>query len=278
MERVMLMTEQVQIKNINYCYDGKSPVLKNISLDIFAGEKIAVMGANGAGKSTFFLCLNGIILPDSGEILLYGKKIDKKNIIELRKNVSFVFQDADNQIVASTVLSEISFGPMNLKLPKQEVQKRVQEAMEYMNLTEFAQRGTHYLSGGEKKRVTIADSIAMKSNIILFDEPTTALDAVHQQMLENTLEQLAQQGKTIIVSTHDVDFAYRFAKRVILFCNGEIIADDTTENVFSNETILKKSNLKQPILLQLQKLLEQKGLLKQCNQCPKNIEDFKNIL
>lgn len=274
----MLMTEQVQIKNINYCYDGKSPVLKNISLDIFAGEKIAVMGANGAGKSTFFLCLNGIILPDSGEILLYGKKIDKKNIIELRKNVSFVFQDADNQIVASTVLSEISFGPMNLKLPKQEVQKRVQEAMEYMNLTEFAQRGTHYLSGGEKKRVTIADSIAMKSNIILFDEPTTALDAVHQQMLENTLEQLAQQGKTIIVSTHDVDFAYRFAKRVILFCNGEIIADDTTENVFSNETILKKSNLKQPILLQLQKLLEQKGLLKQCNQCPKNIEDFKNIL
>lgn len=274
----MLMMEQVQIKNISYCYDGKKTVLKNISLDIFAGEKIAVMGANGAGKSTFFLCLNGIILPDNGEILLYGKKIDKKNIIELRKNVSFVFQDADNQIVASTVLSEISFGPMNLKLPRQEVQKRVQEAMEYMNLTAFAQRGTHYLSGGEKKRVTIADSIAMKSNIILFDEPTTALDAVHQQMLENTLEQLAQQGKTIIVSTHDVDFAYRFAKRVILFCNGEIIADDTTENVFSNEAILKKSNLKQPILLQLQKLLEQKGVLKQCNQYPKNIEDFKNIL
>ncbi len=272
------MMEQVQIKNISYCYDGKKTVLKNISLDIFAGEKIAVMGANGAGKSTFFLCLNGIILPDNGEILLYGKKIDKKNIIDLRKNVSFVFQDADNQIVASTVLSEISFGPMNLKLPRQEVQKRVQEAMEYMNLTAFAQRGTHYLSGGEKKRVTIADSIAMKSNIILFDEPTTALDAVHQQMLENTLEQLAQQGKTIIVSTHDVDFAYRFAKRVILFCNGEIIADDTTENVFSNEAILKKSNLKQPILLQLQKLLEQKGVLKQCNQYPKNIEDFKNIL
>lgn len=274
----MSQQAQLQMKNVSYCYDGKKQVLKDISVDIFAGEKIAVMGANGAGKSTFFLCMNGIILPNKGEILLNGQKITKKNMVELRKNVGFVFQEADNQIVASTVLAEISFGPMNLKLPKKEVQQRVEQAMEYMNLTAFAQRGTHYLSGGEKKRVTIADSIAMKCNMILFDEPTTALDATHQQMLENVLEELSQQGKTIIISTHDVDFAYRFAQRVLLFCDGEVIADDTAEIVFHNEMLLKKSHLKQPMLIQLKQLLEQKGLLKQCQKCPKNIEDLEKML
>lgn len=275
---MMNQQAQLQMKNVSYCYDGKKQVLQDVSVDIFAGEKIAVMGANGAGKSTFFLCMNGIIQPDKGEIVLNGQKITKKNIIELRKNVGFVFQEADNQIVASTVLSEISFGPMNLKLPKKEVQQRVQQAMEYMNLTAFAQRGTHYLSGGEKKRVTIADSIAMKYNMILFDEPTTALDAIHEQMLENVLKQLSQQGKTIILSTHDVDFAYRFAERVLLFYEGKIIADDKAEVVFSNEMLLKKSHLKQPLLLQLKQLLEQKGLLKKSNQYPKKIEDLEKIL
>ena len=270
--------KQLQLKQIYYSYDGEKQVLKNVNLDIFEGEKIAILGANGAGKSTLFICMNGVITPDSGEILLYGKKITKKNKIELAKKVAFVFQQPDNQIIAPTVLSEISFGAMNLKLPQQQVIKRVYDAMDDMNLKALENRATHTLSGGEKKRVTIADSIVMQPNIYLFDEPTTALDPLHQQILEDVIEKLSQQGKTILLSTHDVDFAYRFAKRVIVFYKGEIIADDTAENVFCNKEVLAMSHLKQPTLLQIQHILMPKGLLKQCNTFAKNIKQFQELI
>ena len=178
----MYKKPQLQMKNICYCYDGKNEVLKNVNLDIFAGEKIAIMGANGAGKSTLFLCMNGVLFTEKGDMIWEGEKIIKKNRKQLTKNVGIVFQEADNQIIAPTVLEEISFGPMNLKLPQKEVQKRVYSAMEKMGLTSFENRITHYLSGGEKKKVTIADCIAMESKMILFDEPHTALDPFHQQV------------------------------------------------------------------------------------------------
>lgn len=269
---------QLQMKDICYCYDGKNEVLKNVNLDIFAGEKIAVMGANGAGKSTLFLCMNGVLFAEKGSMIWEGEKIIKKNRKQLTKNVGIVFQEADNQIVASTVLEEISFGPMNLKLPQKEVQKRVYNAMKKMGLISFENRVTHYLSGGEKKKVTIADSIAMESKMILFDEPHTALDPFHQQMLEDMLQKLSNEGKTLVISTHDVDFAYRFAERVIVFCNGSVIADDTVENVFCNKEVLEKSNLKQPMLLQIKELLIQKGILKNDDIYPKNIEQLKQLL
>ncbi len=274
----MYKKPQLQMKNICYCYDGKNEVLKNVNLDIFAGEKIAIMGANGAGKSTLFLCMNGVLFTEKGDMIWEGEKIIKKNRKQLTKNVGIVFQEADNQIIAPTVLEEISFGPMNLKLPQKEVQKRVYSAMEKMGLTSFENRITHYLSGGEKKKVTIADCIAMESKMILFDEPHTALDPFHQQVLEDMFQKLSNEGKTLVISTHDVDFAYRFAERVIVFYNGSVIADDTAENVFCNKEVLKKSNLKQPMLLQIKELLAQKGLLKKCDIYPKSIEQLKQLL
>ncbi|MEY8320256.1 ABC transporter ATP-binding protein [Lachnospiraceae bacterium 46-61] len=274
----MYKKPQLQIKNICYCYDGKNEVLKNVNLDIFAGEKIAIMGANGAGKSTLFLCMNGVLFAEKGDIIWEGEKIIKKNRKQLTKNIGIVFQDADNQIIAPTVLEEISFGPMNLKLSQKEVQKRVYSAMEKMGLISFENKITHYLSGGEKKKVTIADSIAMESKMILFDEPHTALDPFHQQVLEDMFQKLSNEGKTLIISTHDVDFAYRFAERVIVFYDGSVIADDITENVFCNEEVLKKSNLKQPTFLQIKKLLSQKGILKNNDIYPKNIEQLKQLL
>ena len=160
------------VKNLSYSYNEDKKALNGISLDIHRGERLAVIGSNGAGKSTFFLNLNGVLTPDKGEIFFEGKPIDKKNIIELRKNVGIVFQKADNQIIASTVLAEVSFGPMNMKLPRDEVIARCEEAMEYMNITHLKDRPPHYLSGGEKKCVSIADIIAMKPKLIIFDEPT----------------------------------------------------------------------------------------------------------
>ena len=267
----------LQIKEHCYSYTGEKNTLNKINLKIHKGEKIAILGSNGAGKSTFFLNINGVLTPKSGEIIYDGKAITKKNLNELRKNIGIVFQDADNQIIASTVLAEVSFGPMNLKLPKDEVIKRVNEALDYMNISEFKERPPHYLSGGEKKRVSIADIIAMKSEVIIFDEPTAALDPLNAEMLEEVLKKLSLENKTLLISTHDVDFAYRWADRVVVFSNCGIIGDGTPLEIFKNEEILKNSNLKRPIMLDVYETLIEKRILTNDNLYPKNINEFKKI-
>lgn len=268
----------LQVKNLNYSYNHEKRTLNNINLDIYKGQKIAVLGSNGAGKSTFFLNLNGVLTPESGEIFYKNIKISKKNLNELRKNVGIVFQDADNQIIASSVLAEVSFGPMNLKLSKEEVKERVYEALEYMNINHLKDRPPHYLSGGEKKRVSIADIIAMKSEVIVFDEPTASLDPLNVEILEDVLEKLSDEEKTLLISTHDVDFAYRWAERIIVFADGEIIGDGSPLEVFKNENILKKANLKRPVMLDVYEILINKNIINGDNKYPKNLEEFRKIL
>ncbi len=267
----------LQVRNLCYSYTHEKNTLNNINLDVYKGEKIAVLGSNGAGKSTFFLNINGVFTPESGEIIYKGKTITPKDLNELRKNVGIVFQDADNQIIASTVLAEVSFGPMNLKIPKDEVKKRVDESLKYMNIYEFKDRPPHYLSGGEKKRVSIADIIAMKSEVIIFDEPTAALDPLNAEMLEEVLEKLSAENKTMLISTHDVDFAYRWAERIIVFSNGKIIGDSTPIEIFKNDDILKRANLKRPVMLDVYETLLKAGILKDEKSYPKNVSEFKSM-
>lgn len=267
----------LEVKDLSYAYSEEKNALNNINLKIVNGERIAVLGSNGAGKSTFFLNLNGVLKSSSGEVVFKGKIINKKNINELRKNVGIVFQDADNQIIASTVLGEVSFGPINLKLPIEEVKNRVYEAMEYMNITKFKDRPPHYLSGGEKKRVSIADIIAMKSEVIIFDEPTASLDPVNAAMLEEVLKKLSEENKTMLISTHDVDFAYRWADRIVVFSDGMIIGDGTPIEIFKNNEILKNANLKRPVMLDVYETLLEADLLKDKELYPKDIKDFKRI-
>ncbi|ABX41759.1 energy-coupling factor ABC transporter ATP-binding protein [Lachnoclostridium phytofermentans] len=268
----------LQVENLYYAYGSGETVLNGVNVEIYEGEKIAVVGSNGSGKSTFFLNVNGVLTPDQGEITYRDTIINKKNLRELRKNIGIVFQDADNQIIASTVRAEVGFGPMNLKLPKEEVKKRVEEALEYMNITEFIDRPPHYLSGGEKKRVSIADIIAMKSDVIIFDEPTAALDPLNATMLEDVLEKLNMEGKTMLISVHDVDFAYRWAERVLVFHRGKIIADGTPLEIFQNEEILIQTNLKQPIMLEVYEALIEKQILEDLKIYPKTPAEFRNIL
>ena len=236
-----------------------------------------MLGSNGAGKSTFFLSINGVLKPHAGEVIYRGEKITKKRLNHLRKNVGIVFQDADNQIIASTVMSEVAFGPMNLKLPREEVLRRVDKALDYMNITEFRDRPPHYLSGGEKKRVSIADIIAMESEVIIFDEPTAALDPLNAQMLEEVLRKMWEEGRTILISTHDVDFAYRWAERVLVFHQGKIIADDTPLRVFQQEELLKKANLRHPMLYDVCEILKKKGIIPDGEMYPKNMEEFRTM-
>lgn len=267
----------LQIRGLYYSYSSEKITLNDINVDIHKGEKIAVLGSNGAGKSTFFLNINGVLTPEKGEIIYKGKSIKKKDLNELRKNVGVVFQDADNMIIASTVLAEVSFGPMNLKLPKDEVMRRVDEALKYMNLSEFKNRPPHYLSGGEKKRVSIADIIAMKSEIIIFDEPTAALDPFNAEMLEEVLEKLSREEKTLVISTHDVDFAYRWADRIIVFSEGKIIGDGIPVEIFKNEEIIKSANLKRPVMLDVYETLLNAGVMNDKKVYPKNIKELKEI-
>ena len=273
MEEVLLQAE-----DLCYSYGQGKEVLKEINITVRKGEKIVVLGSNGAGKSTCFLNLNGVYRPDSGRILYRGKEIGKKDLNELRKNVGIVFQDADNQIIASTVFAEVSFGPMNLKLPKEEVKKRVEDALEYMNLGSMRDRPPHYLSGGEKKRVSIADIIAMESEVVIFDEPTASLDPVNVEMLEGVLEKMNEMGKTLLISTHDVDFAYRFADRAVIFAGGRIIADGPVREVFEDDEILNQANLKRPVLLEVYNSLVSHHVLEEGMNPPRDAGELEMLL
>lgn len=256
------MTEEVllQVRDLSFSYE-EQPVIKNINISICRGEKIAVMGSNGAGKSTFFLNLNGVLQPDEGEIFLNGRLIKKKDFRQLHKTVGFVFQDADSQIIASDVRAEISFGPMNLGLTRGEVERRVKDAVSYMTLEELQNRAPHYLSGGEKKRVSIADILAMEPEVLIFDEPMAALDPLNADNVEKILNRLHKEGKTLLVATHDVDFAYRFADRILVFSEGNLIADGTPMDIFRREEVMKQAHLCKPSMLVVWEALLEKQIV-----------------
>ena len=266
----------LEICNLYYSYDNRNNVLSDINLGIKKGEKIAILGANGAGKSTLFLNMNGVYNNRSGEIFLYGAKITRKNINTLRQNVGYVFQEADSQIVGTTVLNEVSFGLVNLGLPESEIQKRTISILKEMGLYNYKDKPPHYLSGGEKKRVAIAGVIAMQPEIILFDEPMASLDPGSSLMFENILAKLENEGKTIIISTHNTDFAYKWAERIIVLDNGSIIANDKPVKIFTSDEILKRANLGKPMFLQVYEIIMKKygKNLNTYGNAPKSINEF----
>ena len=267
----------LKAENLHYSYTKEHEVLKGVSLNIHRGERLAILGANGSGKSTFFLNINGVLRPESGAVYYRDKLINKSSIKELRKNVGIVFQDADNQIIASTVRAEVSFGPMNLGLSKEEVTKRVLDSLNYMNISHLIDRPPHYLSGGEKKRVSIADIIAMDSEIIIFDEPTASLDPQNISIFEEVLDKMSAEQRTLVISTHDLEFAFRWADRIVVFCSGSIIADSDPISVLSDNEVLKKANLKKPILLEVFETLVDNSVFPESTKPARNMDDFRKM-
>lgn len=267
------MKPVLEIRNGSFFYEENRNGIHDINIKIYPGEKIAVVGNNGAGKSTLFLALNGVKRLQQGQILYHGREVDdrRKCLMELRKQVGIVFQDPDHQIIASTVEGEISFGLFNLGMHKEEVQKTVYDVMEETGLTGFAKRPPHCLSGGEKKRVSIADILVMNPEIMLMDEPAACLDSRHSQRLKEQIERLHHKQISLLISTHDMDFVWEWADRVMVMSEGMIIADDTPLSVFSQDELLRRSGLKKPILYEMAELL-------QVTDYPRSMKEWKERL
>lgn len=252
------MTDSIlKLSQLGYRYAGGEQALSGVDLCLHPGERVVLLGSNGAGKSTLFLLCSGVLTPTDGQILLDNQAVSGKDkaLRRLRRSVGLVFQDPDDQLLGATVESEISFGPMNLDLPVEAVQEAVDEAVTAMNLEALRERPPQYLSGGEKKRVSIADILAMHARILLLDEPTASLDPAHTSLLEQTLAQLHEQGLTLLVSTHDVNFAWRWAERAVVLADGKLLADGPVYDIFADAALLKRAGLQKPLLYRAAELL-----------------------
>ena len=247
----------LETRDLYFRYPDGTEVLKGINFKVKKGEIISLLGPNGAGKSTLFLHFNGILKPIRGEVLIKGKpiKYDKKSLIEVRKTVGLVFQNPDDQIFAPTVKEDVAFGPLNLGLPKEEVERRVKEALKAVGMEGFENKPPHHLSGGQKKRVAIAGILAMQPEIIVLDEPTSGLDPVGASKIMKLLYELNKEGMTIIISTHDVDLVPVYADRVYIIYDGKILKEGTPKEVFSDVETIRKANLRLPRVAHLIEIL-----------------------
>ena len=247
--------ELIKFENVDFSYilDEENPdtervdVLKNLSLSIEQGSFVAVLGHNGSGKSTVAKLINGILTPQSGRVIVDGIETNNEdNIFEIRKNVGMVFQNPDNQIVASIVEEDVAFGVENLGVPSEECRRRVDEAMKTVGIYELREKAPHKLSGGQKQRVAVAGIIAMRPKCIVLDEPTAMLDPSGRKEVLETVKKLNREdGITIVLITHYMDEAVQ-ADRVIVINDGEIRLDDTPENVFSYVDEVKAMGLDVP--------------------------------
>lgn len=271
----------LKAEDLYFSYDDEqSHSLNGLSLEIKKGQKIAFMGANGSGKSTFFLCCTGILKPQKGKLFFHNKEVTykKKELLDLRSKIGIVFQDPDNQLFSASVYQEISFGPLNLGHSEEETKKEVEEVIDYLEITPFRHKPTHALSGGQKKQVSIADILVMKPEIIILDEPAAALDPKHTTMVNHIVDQMTQNGITVLMATHDVNYAYEWADEVLLFHEGKILMHGTPAQVFGNRVALKQTNLEPPAVLELFESLCRKGILKASLPLPQNLNALEKYI
>lgn len=271
----------LKAENLYFSYDDEnSHSLNGLSLEIKRGHKVAFMGANGSGKSTFFLCCNGIHRPSSGTLYFNGEPIDysKKGLLDLRAKVGIIFQDPDNQLFSASVYQEISFGILNLGVSEEKAKEEVEQVIDYLEITPFRHKPTHALSGGQKKQVSIADILVMHPEIIILDEPAAALDPKHTTMVNHIIDRLTDEGITVLMSTHDVNYALEWADDIFLFKDGKVLMQGTPIEVFSNQSALAETNLEQPAVLQLFHSLCRKGILKSSLPLPRNLSVLEKYI
>lgn len=241
----------LSLKNVSYAYSQGQPAVDDISLDFDLGEAVAIIGQNGAGKTTTVKMMDGLIRPQAGSVILDGKDTKEQSVAELSHIVGYVFQNPDDQIFQNSVAKEIAFSLRKMKLPKDEIEKRVQQAADICHLTDKLNTHPYDLPYSQRKFVTIAAIIAMEPKVLIFDEPTAGQDSKSIKLLEEVIKYLIDENKLVITITHDMEFVVNNFKRVIVLANAHKQRDATPDEIFSDQELLEKSKLEPPMIGQL---------------------------
>lgn len=254
----------IEAEDLSYSYEENDrKALDGMNVRIRRGKKVAFMGGNGSGKSTFFLCLNGILRPDEGRVLINGKPVSytRKGLLDVRRKVGIVFQEPDNQLFCASVFQEISFGILNLGADEKTARQEVERVIRELEITPFQNRPAHALSGGQKKQVAIADILVMHPQVMILDEPAAALDAAHTKKVHELISGLTEQGITVLMALHDIDYAWAWADEIVLMHAGKVICQGTPREVCEDQDMLRRAGLERPAVLRIYEKLRGKGLL-----------------
>ena len=237
------MHHSVEIDGLSFSYPDGHTALRGVSLHIEPCEKVALVGPNGAGKSTLLLHLNGILTSGQGTVRVAGMEVKPENLGRVRASVGLVFQSPEDQLFSPTVFEDVAFGPIYQGLPESEVRQRVEEALGAVHMLDYADRVSHHLSVGEKKRIAIATVLSMKPEILILDEPTAGLDPRARRALIHLLDELPI---TMLVSTHDMLLVYELFPRVVVMDEGKIVADGPTHALLQDTALLEAHGLQRP--------------------------------
>lgn len=241
------MNKIIEIRNLNFSYQDDTKALENISMDVYESETIGIIGPNGAGKSTLLLHLNGL-LDGNGKVKIFDKTLSKENIALIRQKVGLVFQDPQDQLFMPTAYEDVAFGPENLGLPKEEIDRKVNFALEGVGLLDKKNHISYHLSLGEQKRLAIATVLSMSPEVLVLDEPNSNLDPASRRHLINLLKNLKV---TKIIATHDMEMALDLCSRVILLDRGKIISEGEARKILSNKSLLESHGLEIPLSILL---------------------------
>lgn len=253
----------VEMRKLSYSYHDGTRALQDIELSIKKGKKTAILGSNGSGKTTLLYHFNGTFLPLKGSVTVMGAPLGKNTLRQIRQKVGLLFDNPDNQLISTTVFNDIAFGPRNLKLDKEEVLKRVNNALKMVDIAELKEKPPHNLSLGQKKKTAIAGLLAMEPDILVCDEPFSGLDPHATVQITGILDNLVSRGCTLVFSTHDVDLAYAWADEVVILKEGKILSAGDTA-LLADKKIMTTALLNIPILAQL---------FENCDECPRNAKE-----
>ncbi|MGD8450589.1 MAG: ABC transporter ATP-binding protein [Phycisphaerae bacterium] len=237
----------LRIEGLQHRYPDGNDALRGVDLEVPCGQRVALVGPNGAGKSTLLRHLNGLLAPTAGRLWVMGREVVPANFAEVRRRVGYVFQDANDQLFSPSVLEDVAFGPLHLGLPLEEVGRRVRQALAAVGLTGFEGRAPQKLSAGEKRLVALATVLSYDADVLVLDEPSTALDPRNRRRL---LKLLMSLSGTQVVATHDLDLAWELCERAVLLAGGQVVADGPAREILADAGRLQASGLELPLRLQ----------------------------
>ena len=244
--------------DVHYRYPNGYEALRGVSFRVTHGEKVALVGANGAGKSTVLLHTDGLLMPSQGEVVMGGITLTRRTLPLVRQSVGLVFQDSDNQLFMPTVEEDVAFGPSNMHLEPAEIERRVVDALEAVGALHLRKSSPFQLSGGQKKRVAIATVLSMEPSILVMDEPTSNLDPRARRQIIDLIRRFRH---TTLIATHDMEMVLDLCDRTIVMKDGKIVADGSTQHVFGDLALLEDCGLEQPAELRLKRAFREPYVL-----------------